>query len=126
MLGRRRAWSDCGGNVESAFPRDFLLTTLSIYWFSQSIGSSLRFYYENRAARWERRHGRLPAMEAPTAFAVFPRDVIQVPRRVAERHANVVRWTTMPRGGHFAPSEAPDLLVDDLRATFRDRRPATA
>jgi hypothetical protein len=42
---------------------------------------------------------------------------------MAERHANVVRWTTMARGGHFALSEAPDLLVDDLRATFRDRRP---
>jgi hypothetical protein len=126
MLERRRAWSDCGGDVESAFSRDFLLTTLSIYWFSQSIGSSLRFYYENRATPWERRHDRVPAMEAPTAFAVFPRDVVQVPRRLAEHHANVVRWTTMPRGGHFAPSEVPDLLVGDLRATFRDRRPLTA
>jgi pimeloyl-ACP methyl ester carboxylesterase len=125
MLERRRAWSDCGGDVESAFSRDFLLTTLSIYWYSQSIGSSLRFYYENFATPWERRHDRVPAMDAPTAFAVFPRDVLQVPRRMAERHANVVRWTTMPRGGHFAPSEAPDLLVDDLRATFRDRRALT-
>jgi pimeloyl-ACP methyl ester carboxylesterase len=123
MLGRRRAWSDCGGVVESVFSPDFLLTTLSIYWFSHSIGSSMRFYYENRVTPWERRHDRVPAMEAPTAFAVFPRDVLQVPQRVAERHANVVRWTTMPRGGHFAPSEAPDLLVDDIRATFRDRRP---
>jgi len=41
---------------------------------------------------------------------------------VAEQHANVVRWTTMARGGHFAPSEAPDLLVEDLHATFRDLR----
>jgi pimeloyl-ACP methyl ester carboxylesterase len=123
MLERRRAWSDCAGDVESVFPRDFLLTTLSIYWFTQSIGSSLRFYYENLGApSWTPRHDRVPAMEAPTAFAVFPRDLLQVPRSVAERHANVVRWTTMERGGHFAPSEAPDLVVEDLRATFRDRR----
>jgi pimeloyl-ACP methyl ester carboxylesterase len=55
---------------------------------------------------------------------VFPRDVLQVPRRLAERHANVVRWTPMPRGGHFAPSEQPDLLVTDLRETFRPYRPS--
>jgi pimeloyl-ACP methyl ester carboxylesterase len=122
MLGRRRAWSDCGGDLESVYSRDFLLTTLSIYWFTRSIGTSLRWYFENAATRWEPRHDRRPAMEAPTAFAVFPRDVLQVPRQTAERHANVIRWTPMPRGGHFAPSEAPDLLVEDLRATFRDLR----
>jgi pimeloyl-ACP methyl ester carboxylesterase len=125
MLERRRAWSDCGGDVESVFPRDFLLTTFSIYWFTRSIGSSLRFYYENFAVPWVARHDRRPAMGAPTAFAVFPRDVLQVPRRLAERHANVVRWTPMPEGGHFAPSEQPDLVVADLRETFRPFRPST-
>jgi pimeloyl-ACP methyl ester carboxylesterase len=124
MLERRRAWSDCGGDVESVFPRDFLLTTFSIYWFTRSIGTSLRWYYENFAVPWQPRHDRQPAMEAPTAFAVFPRDVLQVPRRLAERHANVIRWTPMPRGGHFAPSEQPDLLVADLRDTFRPYRPS--
>jgi pimeloyl-ACP methyl ester carboxylesterase len=126
MLERRRAWSDCDGDVESVFSRDFLLTTFSIYWFTRSIGTSMRWYYENFAVPWQRRHERRPTMEAPTAIAVFPRDVLQVPRRLAEQHANVVRWTVMPRGGHFAPSEQPDLLVDDIRATFRSGRAPAA
>jgi pimeloyl-ACP methyl ester carboxylesterase len=121
-LERRRAWSDCGGDVFAVFDRDFLLTTTSIYWFSRSIGSSMRFYYENFATPWVRRHDRQPAMTAPSAFALFPRDVLPVPRRLAERHANVVRWTPMPRGGHFAPSEQPRLVVDDIRASFRELR----
>jgi pimeloyl-ACP methyl ester carboxylesterase len=53
---------------------------------------------------------------------VFPNDLIFVPRKVAERHANLQRWTVMPRGGHFAAIEEPDLLVDDLRAFFRGLR----
>jgi pimeloyl-ACP methyl ester carboxylesterase len=122
MLERRRAWSDCDGDVESVFARDFLLTTFSIYWFTRSIGTSMRWYYENFAVPWVRRHDRRPAMEAPTAIAVFPRDVVQVPRRWAERHANLERWTVMPHGGHFAPSEEPDALVDDVRAFFRPYR----
>ena len=122
MLERRRAWSDCGGDLERVFSREFLAATLSIYWFTQTIGSSLRFYYENFAVPWRRRHDRQPAITAPTAFALFPRDVLPVPRVLAERHANVKRWTPMPRGGHFAPSEQPDLLVDDIRAFFRGFR----
>ena len=122
MLERRRAWSDCKGEIESVFTRDFLATTLSIYWFTQTIGTSLRFYFENFAVPWRRRHDHQPAMTAPAAFAVFPRDVLPVPRSLAERHANVQRWTAMPRGGHFAPSEQPELLVDDVRAFFRTFR----
>jgi pimeloyl-ACP methyl ester carboxylesterase len=121
-LERRRAWSDCDGDVFSVFDRDFLLTTTSIYWFSRSIGSSMRFYYENFAVPWVRRHERQPAMTAPTSLALFPRDVLPVPRRLAEQHANVVRWTPMPRGGHFAPSEQPELIIDDIRASFRELR----
>jgi pimeloyl-ACP methyl ester carboxylesterase len=45
-----------------------------------------------------------------------------VPRRLAEEHTNLVRWTEMPRGGHFAAAEEPDLIVDDLRAFFRPLR----
>jgi pimeloyl-ACP methyl ester carboxylesterase len=126
MLERRRDWSDCHGDVESVFPRDFLLTTFSIYWFTRSIGTSLRWYYENFAVPWTRRHDRRPTMEAPTAIAVFPRDVIQVPRALAERHANIARWTVLPSGGHFAPSEQPDAVVGDIREFFRQFRPVAA
>ena len=122
MLGRRRAWSDCDGDLDRSYSREFLATTLSIYWFTQTIGTSMRFYYENFRAPWKPRHDREPKVEVPTAFAQFPRDVMPLPRAVLERHSNMARWTLMERGGHFAPSEAPDLLVDDVREFFRDYR----
>jgi len=122
ILERRRAWSDCDGDVFRCFSRDELLTTVSLYWLTATIGSSLRFYAENARQSWKPLHDRTPSVEVPSGFAVFPKDVILVPRRLAERHANVQRWTVMPRGGHFAPAEQPQLLVEDVRAFFRPLR----
>jgi pimeloyl-ACP methyl ester carboxylesterase len=68
-------------------------------------------------------HDRKPELVAPTAIAVFPNDLVFVPHEVAKRHANLHRWTVMPRGGHFAAAEEPDLLVEDLREFFRPLRP---
>ena len=99
ILERRRAWSDCNGDIESVFSREFLATTLSIYRFTQTIGTSMRFYFENFAVPWRPRHDRQPVITAPAAFALFRRDVLQVPRSIAERHANIARWTPMPRVG---------------------------
>lgn len=58
----------------------------------------------------------------PAAFAIFPKDISQPPREWAERFFNVQRWTEMPRGGHFAAMEEPELLAGDLRAFFRPMR----
>jgi pimeloyl-ACP methyl ester carboxylesterase len=55
-------------------------------------------------------------------MALFPADVVFIPRRQAERHADLRRWTLMPAGGHFAPAEEPDLLVNDVREFFRTLR----
>jgi pimeloyl-ACP methyl ester carboxylesterase len=118
ILERRRAWSDCDGDVERCFSKDDLLTTISIYWFTKTIGTSMRFYWENARNPWSPSHDQKPEVGAPSAFAVFPRDVLLVPRRIAEQHANVQRWTVMPAGGHFAAAEQPELLVNDIRAFF--------
>jgi pimeloyl-ACP methyl ester carboxylesterase len=122
IVERRRAWSDCEGDVERCFSKDQLLTNVSLYWLTGTIGTSVRFYWENARHRWQPSHDRKPAIEAPAAFAIFPKDVLLVPRRIAERYANVQRWTVMPSGGHFAPAEEPERLVDDVRAFFRTLR----
>ena len=93
-----------------------------LYWVTESIGSTMRYYWENFRAPNRLAHDRLPAIEAPTGIAVFPRDLVFVPRRLAARYTNLTRWTEMPRGGHFAAAEQPGLLVDDLRAFFRPLR----
>jgi pimeloyl-ACP methyl ester carboxylesterase len=121
ILEKRRTWSDCDGQVERRFTKDDLLTTMMIYWVTQSFGTSARYYYEAIHNPWHPSHeGRL--VEAPTAVSVFPKEVVLMPRRWVERHYNLQRWTVFPSGGHFAPMEEPEKLVDDIRAFFRTLR----
>jgi pimeloyl-ACP methyl ester carboxylesterase len=122
ILERRRNWSDCDGDVERRFSKDDLLTTMSIYWFTETFVSSVRYYREALLAGWRPAHDRRPRIEAPTAIAVFPRELILVPRSVAAQESDLRRWTVMPSGGHFAPAEEPELLVEDIRASFRPLR----
>jgi len=119
MVERRRNWSDCHGDVERRFTKDELLTAVSLYWLTGTFHTSVRFYAESFRRPWPLVHDRLPPIEAPTAVAVFPRELLRVPRRFMERQANVARWTVMPRGGHFAPAEEPALMLEDLRTFFR-------
>ena len=119
---RRRNWSDCGGDVETAFSRDHLCTTAALYWCTGAFTSAMRLYYEHFNHAWPLVHDRRPTVAAPTGFAVFPKDVVHMPRKIAEQHCDLRRWTVMPRGGHFGAAEAPDLMVEELRAFFRPLR----
>ena len=118
IVEKFQAWCDCDGDVERSFSKDDLLTNLTVYWVTETITSSTRIYYENQRAT--------PApdrrVEVPTACAVFPKELIIPPRRWIEARFNLTRWTEMPRGGHFAALEQPELLVDDVRAFFRTLR----
>jgi pimeloyl-ACP methyl ester carboxylesterase len=115
-----RTWSDCNGDVESSYTKDELLNTVMIYWVTQTINSSTRLYYENQRTPWN--FGKDDRIGVPCGVALFPGDLSSPPREWAERSYNVQRWTEMPRGGHFAALEEPDLLVEDVRAFFRDLR----
>ncbi len=120
IVEKFRRWSDCNGDVESAFTRDELLTNITIYWVTQTINSSVRFYYENSHGAPIITPGQ--RVEVPTGVAVFPKEIIKPPRSIAERGYNITRWTQMPRGGHFAAMEQPELLVQDVREFFREFR----
>ncbi|MEM9714079.1 MAG: epoxide hydrolase family protein [Actinomycetota bacterium] len=119
---RRRNWADCDGDIESVFTREHLCTTAALYWCTGAITSSLRLYHEQFSGSWDLVHDRSPRLEAPTGVAVFPRDVVHLPRSVLQQHADLRRHTLMPAGGHFGAAEQPELLVDDLRAFFRPLR----
>lgn len=104
-------------DVEDAFGgRDELLTNLTIYWATQTAGSSARMYLEDARASYAQQ-GSPQHSEVPAGIALFPREA-QFPREWAERSVNVQRFTKMARGGHFAPLEEPELFVGDLRAFF--------
>jgi pimeloyl-ACP methyl ester carboxylesterase len=112
VVEKLRAWSDCDGDVERAFSREALLDNLTVYWATGTAPSSVRLYREatrDPATRWGR-------VEVPTAMAMAPADMYPTPREWAERSWNVVRWTELERGGHFAEWEVPELVAEDLRA----------
>ncbi|MBC8161183.1 MAG: epoxide hydrolase [Roseiflexaceae bacterium] len=112
--------------VEAAFGgRDELLTNIMIYWATQTAGSSARMYLEDARASYAQESGPKPEVHSrvPAGIALFPREA-QFPRETAERSLNVQHWTEMPRGGHFAALEEPELLVEDLRTFFRQFRTA--
>jgi pimeloyl-ACP methyl ester carboxylesterase len=123
IVEKLRAWSDCGGDVERRFTKDEILTNVTLYWLTATIGSSMRMYRANAAippAQLARR------VEVPSGFSLFPGDILRPPRAWLERTANVVRVTEHPRGGHFAPFEEPELYAKELRAFFRPYRAAAA
>jgi pimeloyl-ACP methyl ester carboxylesterase len=120
IVDRFRNWSDCGGVLEQAFGRDRVLTNVMLYWVNRSFTSSARLYWETM------RSGVLQALEpvaVPTGIARYPKEeILRFPRSWVEARYHVTHWADMPRGGHFAAMEQPDLFVDDLRTFFRTVR----
>ncbi|GIS94307.1 MAG: hypothetical protein CM1200mP22_15440 [Dehalococcoidia bacterium] len=104
-MEKYRTWSDCGGDVESRFTKDELLTTVTIYWVTQSIGSSTKLYYETHRKPWNLKQGE--RIEVPCGIASFPGENTVPIREWAERSYNVQHWTDMASGGHFAALEEP-------------------
>ena len=120
IVEKFRTWSDCGGDVERSFSKDQLLTNITLYWVTATATSSARLYYEMRRA------GSAAVPQAPitvpTGVARYPGEVGRAPREWAERRYHVTHWVDMPRGGHFAAMEVPDLFAGDVRAFFRTLR----
>lgn len=115
-------WSDLSAkSIDEAFPQDRLLTNIMIYVMTGSFTTGAWYYrglVEEGGLGFEPGH----RLEVPTAFANFPGEPLYEgpPRSFAERAYNIVRWTDMPRGGHFAAMEEPDLFVEDVRAWARE------
>ena len=114
ILDRFHSWTD--GDLAKRFDRDELLTNIMLYWVTQTIGSSFQGYNEEARAPSITPADRIGR---PAALALFPRDIGGIPpRELAERTLDVRRWTEMPRGGHFAAWEEPELYAADVAAFF--------
>jgi microsomal epoxide hydrolase len=121
IVEKFRAWSDCGGDVESVFSKDHLLANISLYWLTGAIGSSFWPYYARMHGPWPIPDG---GVTAPTGYAAFPREIVRPPRSIAARtYADIRRWTEMPKGGHFAAMEQPEALAREIVEFFRPLRP---
>jgi pimeloyl-ACP methyl ester carboxylesterase len=137
IVEKWREWSDCGGDIERRFTKDELLTTVTLYWATRTISSSFNIYRDwalgsaSVPVAWEGREEVPPGVdskpldrgqriEVPAAVAAFNE---RCPREWVERaYADLRRFTEMPRGGHFAAMEEPELLAEDIRSFFRPLR----
>ncbi|WP_222929955.1 epoxide hydrolase family protein [Gordonia sp. OPL2] len=119
IVEKLRSWSDCGGDIESAFTKDDILALVTQYWVTETIGSSMRMYRANAMIPPEQYTRRV---EVPSGFSLFGGDVLRPPRAWLERTANVVSVTEPARGGHFAPYEQPESYAEELRTFFRPFR----
>jgi pimeloyl-ACP methyl ester carboxylesterase len=136
ILDKWRDWTDCDGDLRNRFTFDELLTIVTLYWLTGTIGTSFRFYREwglNGDPTMIARHYPAcpPGTDAyplpmeqriavPAAVALFK---ARFPEQYARRaYSDLRRFTVMPRGGHFPAMEEPDLLVNDLREFFRPLR----
>jgi pimeloyl-ACP methyl ester carboxylesterase len=117
IVEKFRGWSDCDGDVERRFTKDELLTNISIYWFTATIGSSMRMYYESA-------HAEARSWDVPTAYLMSSKDTVPVPREWMEGRSRIDRWTEVDRGGHFLEWEEPQFVADDMRAFFRPLSPS--
>ncbi|MDT8400012.1 MAG: epoxide hydrolase [Pseudomonadales bacterium] len=114
IIEKYRSWGDTGGDIESRFSRDYLLTTLTSYWVTQSIAPSIRLYYE-----MVRNRGSMSRIEVPTGLLMAHKDLFPcAPREWAQRTYHVVHWSETHSGGHFLEWEEPTLLARDIQTFF--------
>ncbi|MGW0466687.1 epoxide hydrolase family protein [Streptomyces sp. NPDC003027] len=118
IVDKYRDWSDCGGDVESRWDRDTLLTVATLYWATGCIGSSFRQYYHYALNQ------PVPPVEVPAAVTLSHEPAYaDFPRSLAERTFRDLRhWSTPGRGGHFMAHEEPEQVAAELRAFFRPLR----
>ncbi|MFI8566430.1 epoxide hydrolase family protein [Rhodococcus sp. NPDC078407] len=120
IVEKLRAWTDSDGDIERRFSKDDILTNVTLYWLTETIGSSMRMYNAN-ASIPSQQHAR--RVEVPSGFSFFSGDLFTNPPRAwLDRVANVVRVSELPRGGHFAPFVEPELYAQELRDFFRPYR----
>ena len=115
IIDKYRAWSDCGGELESRFDRDYLLTVATLYWATNSIGASFRSYFDPPTP--------IPraTIEVPMAITLTQEPgIVGFPRTLAERSAKDIRiWDDPGTGGHFIAHEEPDHTATTTREFFR-------
>jgi epoxide hydrolase len=119
ILEKFWAWTDCNGHPENILTRDELLDNVMLYWVTASATSSARLYWESFGPKRRTAH----TVKVPTGVAVFPKEIVTPVRKWMEAsYVNITHWSEMPKGGHFAAFEQPDLFIKEVRDFFRKIR----
>ena len=113
IVEKLRSWSDCDGQLERRFSRDEVLTWVTLYWVTNTIGSSFNPYAEHDP-------GEDGEVTAPTGVTIFPKDLVPAPREFAERFFPIIRWAELLTGGHFTAWEEPEAFARELTALAQE------
>jgi pimeloyl-ACP methyl ester carboxylesterase len=120
IIEKFKTWTDNDGLPEGAVSRDQLLDNVMMYWLSGSGASSARLYWESFRSSFT---PELPPVTLPTGCSQFARELSRPPREwVQRRYTNLAYWNEIPKGGHFAAFEQPELFVGEVRSCFRSMR----
>ncbi|MES2938998.1 MAG: epoxide hydrolase family protein [Pseudomonadota bacterium] len=119
-----RGWSDCRSEPDEALTKDEMITDIMLHWLTGTAHSAMRLYSEAREHPLHLAAGQ--RIHPPCGIVHLPRELPMPPRSWAERAFNIVHWSQLPRGGHFAAWEVPELLAQDIRAFFRPLRAGAA
>jgi len=124
LLEKFHDWSDIDGDdIESVHSKDSLLTNIMVYLVTGTFNTASWIYYGRREEGGRILSPDGKRVEVPTAVALFPAEMLAwPPRSYVERVYNIVHWSEMPAGGHFAALEQPALLIEDLRSFARSLR----
>ncbi|HEX7812314.1 MAG TPA: epoxide hydrolase [Burkholderiales bacterium] len=121
IVEKFHTWSDHKGDLDGYLGKDAMLTNIMLYWITGAIGSSFWPYYARMHGPWPIPDGAV--IKVPMGYAEFPKEILRPPRSLAEKmYGDIRRWTKMPKGGHFAALEQPELLAHDVREFFRPLR----
>ena len=117
IIEKMRSWSDIkNGDIESVYSKDILLSNIMIYLVTKTFNTASWIYYGRREEGGRTLPKEHLPLKVPTAVALFPKEYLEwAPRSYVERIYNIQQWTEMPKGGHFAALEQPDLLIKDIK-----------
>jgi len=121
ILEKFHGWSDLKtGRIEKTFSKDELISNIMIYIITKSFNTATWIYFGRRKEGGRSFPQNFKKIKVPTAIAVFPKEMLEwPPKTYVNRIFNVVRWTKMPKGGHFAALEEPELLIKDIKSFFK-------
>ncbi len=116
IIEKMYSWSDLkSNNIESVYTKDTLLANIMVYIVTKTFNTASWIYYGRREEGGRFFPNDFKKIDIPTAAAIFPAEMSEwPPRSYVDRIFNIIQWTEMPRGGHFAAMEQPELLVKDI------------
>jgi pimeloyl-ACP methyl ester carboxylesterase len=123
ILEKFHAWSDTRDGLP--IRTDRLIDNLMLYWLTGTATSAARLYCEAARAGTGALSEWTGRVDVPTGYAVYPYELMRIPKVWAEKRYNLIHYSVQERGGHFAAFEQPHLFAADVNAfgqTLRELR----